>query len=64
MISQNDPHPLTTSMCSHSFVEEFFEGWLRMLKAQNNKVEVKDGGSSAPALTYNDETEAAVRTQN
>eukprot|EP00959_Pyramimonas_sp_CCMP1952_P251995 5265307-Pyramimonas_sp.AAC.1 len=44
----------------NTFVEEFYEGWLRMLKAQNDKVEVKDGGSSAPALTYNDETEAAV----
>mmetsp|Transcript_18088 Transcript_18088/g.39564 ORF Transcript_18088/g.39564 Transcript_18088/m.39564 type:complete len:258 (-) Transcript_18088:321-1094(-) len=46
----------------NTFVEEFFEGWLRMLKAQNDKVEVKDGGSSAPALTYNDETEAAVQS--
>lgn len=44
-----------------TFVEEFFESWVVMLQKQNDKVETKNGGSSAPALTYNDEVEATVQ---
>jgi hypothetical protein len=45
---------------SRRVVEEFYEAWLLSLKGQNDKVQTKDGGSSAPSLTYNDETEAMV----
>jgi len=46
----------------NTVVEEFYEAWLLSLKGQNDKVQTKDGGSSAPSLTYNDETEAMVQS--
>eukprot|EP00238_Polyblepharides_amylifera_P010784 CAMPEP_0196582826 /NCGR_PEP_ID=MMETSP1081-20130531/40880_1 /TAXON_ID=36882 /ORGANISM="Pyramimonas amylifera, Strain CCMP720" /LENGTH=407 /DNA_ID=CAMNT_0041903523 /DNA_START=72 /DNA_END=1295 /DNA_ORIENTATION=+ len=44
------------------FVEQFYETWVMMLKEQEQKVETKDGGSSMPALTYNDDVEAKVQS--
>lgn len=43
------------------YVEEFFESWIVMLQQQQDKVTTQDGGSRAPALTYNDDTELMVR---
>lgn len=46
----------------HRVVEGFYEEWTRVMMDQQSSIQQRQGGSEPPAVTYNDETEAMVRS--